>query len=131
MPRHHLWIIMLALPMAAGCYNTDRSMADARALAKDLQAYRDAQDVRIKRLNQEYHEAFGRLMDTLDDLSAAELQLGRDADAQTIADSLITDDTGTLRSRFRGSFAKAIAEQRKRIADADVARGRASVRIQK
>ena len=121
MPRHPIWIVALCRPLAAGCYNTDRSKADARDLAKDLQAFRDAQDARVKRLNQEYQEAFSRLMDTLDDLSATELQQGRDADAQAIADVLIADTGGSLRSHFRGSFAQAIKDQRQRITDADIA----------
>jgi len=121
MPRHPIWIVALCLPLAVGCYNTDRSKADARDLAKDLQAFRDAQDARVKRLNQEYQEAFSRLMDTLDDLSATELPQGRDADAQTIPDVLIADTGGSLRSHFRGSFAQAIKDQRQRITDADIA----------
>jgi hypothetical protein len=110
-----------ALGCAGGCQDTARSRKDAKELAGKLTAYRDEQDERVRRLNEEYRDTFAKLMDTLDDLSRAELQQARDGDAQRVADSLIADGNASLRSRFRGSFADAVREQRKRIADADLA----------
>jgi hypothetical protein len=106
---------------AAGCYTTDTSRRQAKELTAQLTVYRDQQQERVTRINQEYHDAFAKLMDALEDLSAAELQQGRDGDAQHIADGLIADGGASLRSRFRGAFAEAVRAQRERIHQADLA----------
>ena len=116
-------VTVLGLVVAAtgGCYTTRGSREQAHSLHDDLKVYREEQNRRVVALNNEYRARFAELMDTLDDLTEAELQLGRDADAQAIADQLIGDDGATLRGRFRGAFATAIAAQRARIASADLA----------
>jgi hypothetical protein len=112
------------IAMTGGCldlHNTTRSRQAATALTTQLTAYRDAQDARVKRLNEEYRDLFAKLMDTLEALSQAELQQGRDGDAQSVADSLIADEQASLRGRFRTAFANAVKAQRERIRDADLA----------
>jgi hypothetical protein len=104
-----------------GCYTTEQSRQQARTLTTQVTAYRDEQAKRIDRLNQEYNDAFEKLMDTLEDLTQTELQQGRDADAQGISDALIADHDSSLRGRFRAAFGKVVADQRYRINEADLA----------
>lgn len=116
------WLLPLALlPAIAGCHTTKTARDDAARLAADLQAYRDEQAARVRRINREYHDAFAALMDALDQLSDAQTRQARDGDAQQIADALIADGGATLRGRFRDAFAAAVAEQRRRIREADLA----------
>jgi hypothetical protein len=114
-------LLGLAALVIGGCYTTPDSRGQARDLHDQLQAYREEQNKRVLAINKEYRAKFAELMDTLDDLTEAELQLGREADAQRISDQLIGDGGATLRGRFRGAFGDAIKEQRRRIADADLA----------
>ncbi len=115
------WIVIALFATQPGCYTTRTSRDQAKALTTQITTYRDEQSKRIARLNQEYNDAFNQLMDTLEDLSQTELQQGRDADAQTISDNLIADGNSSLRGRFRNSFSKVVADQRLRIAEADLA----------
>jgi len=109
------------LAAASGCYNTARSRQAATSLTTRMTAYRDEQDARVRQLNDEYRDAFARLMDVLDELSQAELEQARDGDAQQISDTLIADGNASLRGRFRGAFADIVRQQRARIEQADLA----------
>jgi hypothetical protein len=93
-----------------------------------IKEYRSQQANRVSRLNADYAETFTRLMDELEDATTRELDLARDADAQRIADRLISRFTdASLRGDFRSSFAAAVAEQRARVARADEAIARARI----
>jgi hypothetical protein len=107
--------------LAAGCYNPPPSREYARTLSTQVSAYRDTQKKRIDLLNQSYNERYAELSDALQHAFDAELGLGRDADAQRIADDLVENPFQSLNGRFRQGFGSAVAEQRKRIVDADVA----------
>jgi hypothetical protein len=114
--------VLAALAAASsGCYTTKDSRAQAKSLHDELKGYREEQNQRVLAINKEYHARFAELMNALDELTDAELQFGRDADAQRIADQLAGDGGATLRGRFRTAFGDAVRDQRKRIADADLA----------
>ena len=118
--------VLAATAAAAGCsetfYTTPDSRAKARQLNRDLGRYRQDQADRVDRVNAEYREAFARLMAELRTLYKAQLAQDREADAQRIADAIVSKwDTATLRAAFRQAFADAVVTQRERIRQTDEA----------
>jgi hypothetical protein len=111
-------VIILGLGNLA-CTTTPGSRKDAQDLAVRIGAYRKEQSARVEHFNQSYRERFNELMDELVNLSDRQLQQGRDQDAQTLADTLISDGKATLIGAFRKSFGDALKNQRQTISTAD------------
>jgi hypothetical protein len=119
--RRTLVLTLAAVSAVAGCQRSNIDLR-AEALAGEVRDHRDRQAARVSKINADFDARFSAQMTAYEDTLERQTRVGRDADAQKIADQLIVDlDNQSLRGKFREAFAYVVAEERREIAKADEA----------
>jgi hypothetical protein len=116
-PARAALLTLAMITLAAGCDGPIREKS--RQLATDLSTFRDLQSAKLAQVNASFDQSYRSSLALLEKAKADELRLDRDRDAQRIADAIVADTNGSLRTAFRDGLAGLIVEQRKRVVDAD------------
>ena len=124
-----LFLILAPSLLLAGCTTPGYMRDRAAALEPTVKHYREQQQQNLDKLNAQYRQTYGHLMDDLTRLARQDEQQWFTLDVEKNAESLASDWAKTTSPReFRDLFAQALTGDRARIKTIDdaVAQARAS-----
>ena len=109
--------------LLTGCetlYQSNAIKQEAIKLDRQVLAFRDEKQSQVDTLNRTFQDSSEKLFDQLTTLCELQLELGRDLDAQSIADQAVSNPNKVLLPRaLHDQSVSAIAEQFKAIEDVD------------
>ena len=126
---NHLLLISTFSLLLAGCTTPSYMQERAAALEPTVKHYREQQQQNLDKLNAQYRQTYGHLMDDLTRLARQDEEQWFTLDVERNAETLASDWAKTTTPReFRDLFAQALIGDRARIKTIDdaVAQARAS-----